>query len=85
MQGGTYLVYEADLPQLLRDVAKNKDDRLEDIIEATKKKTEKGQDFFEALESTFNERNVGMSRYFGRKGNPMKRLLKNWEMQPTML
>ena len=76
LQGGTYLVYEADLPQLLRDVAKNKDDRLEDIIEATKKKTEKGQDFFEALESTFNERNVGMSRYFGRKGKSNEEIIK---------
>ncbi|MBN1466072.1 protein translocase subunit SecD [candidate division KSB1 bacterium] len=69
LQGGTYLVYEADLPQLLRNVAKNKDDRLEDIISATKNTVEQGgDDFFSVLEENFKSRNIEMNRYFGRKG-----------------
>jgi preprotein translocase subunit SecD len=32
LQGGTYLVYEVNLPKLMRDVAKNKDARFEEIM-----------------------------------------------------
>ena len=69
LQGGTYLVYEVDLPQLMRDLAKNKDERFEDIIQATKRQMEEeGTDFFEALQENFRSRNVRLNRYFGRKG-----------------
>ncbi len=69
LQGGTYLVYEADLPQLLRNLAKNQDDRLEDIINATKSRVDQeGADFFVALQENFRARDVEMNRYFGRKG-----------------
>lgn len=69
LQGGTYLVYEADMPQLLRNLAKNKDDRLEDIINATKTAVEEeGAGFFVTLEQNFKSRNIEMNRYFGRKG-----------------
>ncbi len=69
LQGGTYLVYEADLPQLLRNLAKNQDERLEDIIDATKTTVEEeGAEFFPTLEQNFKSRNVDMNRYFGRKG-----------------
>ncbi len=69
LQGGTYLVYEADLPQLLRNVAKNQDDRLDEIIDATKATVEEeGAGFFVTLEQNFKSRNIEMNRYFGRKG-----------------
>jgi len=69
LQGGTYLVYEADLPQLLRNITKNQDETLEDIINATKKSVEQeGADFFSVLNQNFRSRNIGMDRYFGRKG-----------------
>jgi len=69
LQGGTYLVYEVDIPQLLREKAKNKDDRLEDIIKATQKQTEKeGTDFFGALQENFKSRDIRLNRYYGRKG-----------------
>ena len=69
LQGGTYLVYEADLPQLLRNVAKNQDTQLEDIITATKATVDQeGADFFTVLEQNFEARDIDMNRYFGRKG-----------------
>ncbi len=69
LQGGTYLVYEADLPQLLKNLAKNQDERLDDIIKATQKKAdETGLDFFAVLQDNFKARGIEMNRYFGRKG-----------------
>lgn len=81
LQGGTYLVYEVDLPQLLNDVAKNKDDRLTDIIKATQKQTDQsGNDFINVLQENFRTRNIRLNRYFGRKGETdddiVKELLK---------
>lgn len=69
LQGGVYMVYEADLPQLLRNLAKNPDERLNEIIEETKKTVEeRGLDFFSVLEDNFKKRDIELNRYFGRKG-----------------
>lgn len=69
LQGGTYLVYEADLPKLLRNLAKNPDNRLDNIIQTTNQRVQdEGLDFFPVLEEEFNARDIDMNRYFGRKG-----------------
>ncbi len=69
LQGGTYLVYEVDLPQLMREKAKIKDDRLEDVITATQKQVEEeNKEFFDILTDNFKSRNIQLNRYFGRKG-----------------
>lgn len=69
LQGGTYLVYEADIPQLLNDLAKNKDDRFNDIIATTRQAVdEQGGDFFDVLMENFRSRDIRLNRYFGRKG-----------------
>ena len=69
LQGGTYLVYEVDLPQLMRDLGENKDDRFEEIITTIKEDVDaEGTDFFAQLVENFRERNVRLNRYFGRKG-----------------
>ncbi len=77
LQGGTYLVYEVDLPQLLNDVAKNKDERFTDIINATQKQAEhSGDDFFDVLQENFHNRNIRLNRYFGRKGETDDDIIK---------
>ncbi|NIA30188.1 MAG: protein translocase subunit SecD [Actinobacteria bacterium] len=77
LQGGTYLVYEVDVPQLLNDLAKNKDERLTDIIKATQKQTDKsGNDFLDVLQENFRNRNVRLNRYFGRKGETDDDIIK---------
>ncbi len=69
LQGGTYLVYETDLPQLLRNMAQTADERLNEIIEVTRQQVEQeGVDFFTALRQNFESRDIKMNRYFGRKG-----------------
>ncbi len=82
LQGGTYLVYEVDLPQLLREKAKNKDDRLEDIINATQRQTEKeGTEFFSALQENFNSRDIRLNRFYGRKGEADDNIIKELQKE----
>ncbi len=69
LQGGIYMVYEADLPKLLRNLAKSPDERLEAIIDATQKTVEeRGGDFFAVLEDNFRANGIELNRYFGRRG-----------------
>jgi len=76
LQGGTYLVYEADIPQLLRNLAKNKDERLDRIIDVTKKQVEEtGLDFFAVLQDNFKANDIEMNRYFGRKGETNDKII----------
>jgi SecD/SecF fusion protein len=82
LQGGAYMVYEADLAQLLRMVAKEKDERLEDIIKATQRETEQsGTAFFDALEQNFKARDIRLNRYFGRKGETDDEVIKNLQKE----
>ncbi|MBN2410338.1 protein translocase subunit SecD [candidate division KSB1 bacterium] len=82
LQGGTYLVYEVDLPQLLREKAKNKDDRLEDIINATQRETDReGTDFFSALQANFRSRDIRLNRYYGRKGEADDNIIKELQQE----
>ncbi len=69
LQGGTYLVYEVDLPKLLEQLARNKDDRFEQIVQAAMTEAQAtGGDFFDVLRKHFEQNNLRLSRYFGKIG-----------------
>jgi len=66
LQGGTYLVYEVDLPQLLRNLAKQKDSDFERLLDTVVERVnETNEDFFEILRNVFESQDVRLSRYFG--------------------
>jgi preprotein translocase subunit SecD len=66
LQGGTYLVYEVNLPKLMRDVAKNKDARFEEIMkELDQVAATPNVDYFEALQKRFADEGIRLNRYFG--------------------
>ncbi len=78
LQGGTYLVYEADLPKLvlMPEIAKVVDERLEEIVAETHKESEtNGTDFFTTLQQNFRERDLPLNRYYGRKGQTDEKIL----------
>ncbi|MFQ5636427.1 MAG: protein translocase subunit SecD [bacterium] len=67
LQGGSYLVYEVNLPQLLRENAKVVDDKFETALNKTVEKAQSTNDpFFDVLTTVFQEQNLRLSRYFGR-------------------
>jgi len=66
LQGGTYLVYETNLPKLMRDVAKNKDARFEEIMkELDVVAATPNADYFAALQQKFSAAGIRLSRHFG--------------------
>ncbi|MDZ7724946.1 MAG: protein translocase subunit SecD [candidate division KSB1 bacterium] len=82
LRGGTYLVYETDLPELLQDLAKNPDGRLEEIIQESRQAVEsEGVDFFVALEQSFEKRDLAMNRYFGRKGETPDEIIRDLKLE----
>ncbi len=76
LQGGTYLVYEVDMPQLLHSLAKTKDSDFEDAIRQIQTRVQTtNEDFFEVLPEVFAERNLRLNRYFGGSRDPDDKIL----------
>jgi preprotein translocase subunit SecD len=66
LQGGTYLVYEVDLPQLLQTLTKIKDSNFEAALNKIVKRVQStNEDFFEVLPEVFRQEGLRLSRYFG--------------------
>jgi len=67
--GGTYLVYEADLRQLARTLARDRDERFGEILAAADRRARaENRDFFDVMVEEFQARNIPLNRYYGRRG-----------------
>lgn len=66
--GGTYLVYEVDLPKLVQANARSRDAKLDSLIaRAEEISLNTGKDYFKVLTNLFDEENIRMNRYFGKR------------------
>ncbi len=80
--GGTYLVYEVDLPELLRSLAKNPDARFDSLLtEVSRRSQETDEDFFDVLLATFQEKGIRLNRYFGRRIQTDQEIIDELEKQ----
>ncbi|MDZ7374783.1 MAG: protein translocase subunit SecD [candidate division KSB1 bacterium] len=78
LQGGTYLVYEVDIPGLLDQLAHNKDERFQEIVRASVAEMQAtGGDFFDILRRRFDESNLRLSRYFGKMGESDDKIISD--------
>ncbi|NIV93007.1 protein translocase subunit SecD [candidate division KSB1 bacterium] len=78
LQGGSYLVYEVDLPQLLRDKAKVTDQKFEDALNKTVSRVrETNEDFFDVLQEMAQEEDIRLSRYFGQPRDTNDDIIEN--------
>ncbi len=80
LQGGTYLVYEMDFVNYLSNpnVAKNPDRPLQDLLkEIDNESKHKNLDFFDVLETKFEEKGIPLTRYFGKKGESESKIVAN--------
>lgn len=76
LQGGTYLVYEVNLVKLFSDQAKNKDQRFAELLaQVDKAAREPNADFFEVLQSTFDDAAIKLSRYWGSRAETDTKIL----------
>ncbi len=66
LQGGMYVTLEVDVASMLEKMAKNKDERLREILEDAKKEaSESDEPFLDIYSRKFDERGIRMSRYYG--------------------
>jgi SecD/SecF fusion protein len=69
LQGGIHLVLEVDIPTLVRNLAENPDDRLEQILSRTTAEMQaSGDDFFDVFERQVAASNLRLIRYFSNYG-----------------
>jgi len=68
LQGGTYLVYELNLPALLEKLSKDHDEVFEAVLtEADKRAKADNRDYFDVFTELFQEKNLKLNHYFGRR------------------
>lgn len=80
LQGGTYLVYEVDFVNFLSNpnVAKNPDQQLKEFLtEIDYEAKHQDLDFYDVLETKFTEKNIPLTRYFGKKGETETKIIEN--------
>ncbi len=70
LQGGTYLVYEIDFPDFLSKLAKNTNEEFLALLkEIDLEAKQKDMAYLDVLLQKFQEKNIPLSRYFGKKGD----------------
>ena len=68
LQGGMYLTYEIDLPELLAQIAENKDPLFDEILaEVREELNVRSEDFLVLLAEKFTERDIPLHRYWGNR------------------
>ena len=66
LQGGMYVTLEVNIAEMLEKIAKNKDDKLRGILEATKAEAAKSDEpILDIMRRNFDADGTRMSRYFG--------------------
>ena len=74
--GGTYLVYEDELPKLVETNAKLRDATLDSMIaQARTLSLRTGDDYFVVLNGLFQQRGVSMYRYFGKRSQTNEEII----------
>jgi len=84
LEGGMYLVYEVELPQLVEQVARNRDARLDGILENTRNEMSVStDDFLTILSRNFRDGDIPLSRYWGDRGDSDNKVLNDLNEQAS--
>lgn len=84
LQGGSYLVFEVDLPKMVRDLAKNKDARFEELLRAVETKAKvPNVDFFEVFAQEFASAQVRLNRYWGDRSKTDAQVIEDLKQNAT--
>ncbi len=76
LQGGMYLTYEVDLPQLIEQLARNQDDQLTQLLQETREEMNTStDDFLDILARRCRADSIPLNRYWGERGDSDGRVL----------
>ncbi len=84
LAGGMYLMYEVDFAQLVEQLARNQDDRLNELMQKTREDMNvTAEDFLTVLTRNFHEAGIPLSRYWGERGESDAKVLDELGKQAT--
>ena len=82
LKGGIYIVLEVDLPQLIDNLAKNKDNNFNEfLIELKSKYNNSSSDFFTVFENLADEKELKLPRYFINYGKTKDQIVSQLSLQ----
>ena len=78
LKGGMYILLETDIPLLVSNLASMKDDRLESLIEESKKiSIAQKQDFISVFEGKVRDDGIKLSRYYHEYGASLDQIISS--------
>tara|TARA_Y100000748_G_scaffold286128_1_gene269189 strand:+ start:759 stop:2555 length:1797 start_codon:yes stop_codon:yes gene_type:complete len=82
LKGGIYIVLEVDLPQLINNLAKNKDKNFDLFLEELRNKyNTSSSDFFNVFEQLADESDLKLPRYFINYGKTKDQIISQLSLQ----
>ena len=82
LKGGIYIVLEVDLPQLIDNLAKNKDNNFNEfLIELKSEYNNSSTDFFTVFENLADEKELKLPRYFINYGKTKDQIVSQLSLQ----
>ena len=82
LKGGIYIVLEVDLPQLIDNLAKNKDNNFNEFLGELKSQyNNSSSDFFTVFESLADNKNLKLPRYFINYGKTKDQIITQLSLQ----
>jgi len=82
LKGGIYIVLEVDLPQLIDNLAKNKDNNFNEfLIELKSEYNNSSSDFFTVFENLADEKELKLPRYFINYGKTKDQIVSQLSLQ----
>ena len=82
LKGGIYIVLEVDLPQLIDNLAKNKDKNFDNFLDELKVEYNNSSiDFFTVFENIADDRDLKLPRYFINYGKTKNQIITELSLQ----
>ena len=82
LKGGIYIVLEVDLPQLIDNLAKNKDNNFNDfLVELKSEYNNSSSDFFTVFEELADDKSLKLPRYFINYGKTKEQIITQLSLQ----
>ena len=82
LKGGIYIVLEVDLPQLIDNLAKNKDNNFNEfLIDLKHEDNNSSSDFFSVFENLADEKELKLPRYFINYGKTKDQIITQLSLQ----
>ena len=82
LKGGIYIVLEVDLPQLIDNLAKNKDNNFDGFLDELKiEYNNSSSDFFTVFENIADDKNLKLPRYFINYGKTKDQIITQLSLQ----